>query len=78
MNKEAVRPSESEKDLKIDVCSPKLEAEPTEALRLTVRPLKKEAERPIELLNDLNNEVFSAKLDVRPSEAPKDFARPLN
>jgi len=46
LNKEAVRASESEKDLKIDVCSPRLEAEPTEALRLTVRPLKKEATKP--------------------------------
>ena len=54
------------------------EAEPIEAPKLTVRPLKKDAETPIELLNDLNNEVFFAKLDVRPSEAPKDFARPLN
>jgi len=74
---EPARPSESVRDLKNDAFSVKLEAEPIEALKFTVRPLKNEAARPSESDRDLNSETCSVKLEVEPSEPLKVLARPL-
>jgi hypothetical protein len=54
---EATKPSESDRDLKSEVCSTKPEAEPNETLKFTALPLWKELPSPIEPAKDLNNET---------------------
>jgi len=65
------------RDLKKEDFSVRTEAEPSDALRLTVRPLKKDCARPNESDRVLKNEVCSAKFEVEPSEAVKVTVRPL-
>src|SRR5438094_10623019 len=74
---EATRDREPDRDLKIDDFSARLEAEPSEALKLNARPRIPEAERDREPDRDLNSELFSARLEAEPSEPVRDFARPL-
>ena len=52
------------------------EAEPIEALKLTVRPLKKDAARPRELDKDLKSDVCSKKVEAEPIVTAKITARP--
>jgi hypothetical protein len=59
------------------VCSAKFEVEPSEAVKVTVRPLKNEVPRPREPVKDLNAETCSTKLEVVPSEALKVRAKAL-
>ena len=57
--------------LKSELCSAMLEAEPSEVLKFTVRPLKKEATKPNESDRDLKSEVCSTKLEAEPNETLK-------
>ena len=52
------KPIELARDLMNAPFSAKLEADPTETLRYTVRPLKKELARVNESVKDLKNEFF--------------------
>jgi len=54
-----------------------VEADPSEALKFTVRPLKKDAARPNESDRDLNSEVCSTELAVEPIDAVRVTVRPL-
>jgi hypothetical protein len=74
---DVTRDSEPESDLKNEDLSIRLEDEPSEALRFTVRPLNRELAKPSELVRDLKNELRSRTLEPEPSEAPRDFARPF-
>ena len=62
---------------KSEMCSTKLEVEPNEALKFTVRPLKKEIPTVMEPVKALNNEMCSTKFEAEPSEALKLLTRPL-
>lgn len=62
-------PIVSIRDLKRDECSAIVEAAPTDALSITLRPLKKDETRPSEPDRERNSEVCSAKLPASPSEA---------
>lgn len=77
MKKLLTRPSAPVRDLKKEYLFARLEAEPNEALKFTVRPLNSELPRPNEPLKDLNNETCSRKPPLKPSEALKLFATPL-
>jgi hypothetical protein len=57
LKKEVRSPSESVNDLKMDVCSSMAEAEPIEAVSVTVRPLDRVPERLRESDRDLNQEM---------------------
>jgi len=61
-----------------EFCSATLEAEPTEVLKYTVRPLKKDSTRLKESDRDLKNEVFSETLETEPIDAVRVTARPLD
>ena len=52
------------------------EAEPTEVLKLTARPLKKDATTPRESDKDLKSEACSEKVEAEPIVAVKVTARP--
>ena len=69
--------SEPDRDLTIDDFLARLEAEPSEALKVKARPRIPEAARDREPDRDLNSELFSARLEAEPSEPVRDFARPL-
>src|SRR5207249_221320 len=71
------RVSEAETDLCHEDLSARLEDEPSEALKYSVRPLKKELTRLNESLSDLKNEYFSTRLEASPSDALRDLAYPL-
>jgi len=68
---------ETTRDLTKEAFSTKPDAEPNEALRYTLRPLKKEPTRVSEALKDLKNELFSTRLEPEPNEALRPLARPL-
>jgi hypothetical protein len=55
----------------------KLDAEPSEALRASERPLVTELEKPTVLDKARMIEICPTKLDADPSEALKYMARPL-
>jgi len=74
---EPERPSEPVRDLNSELFSARLETEPSETLRISVRPLNREDARPSEPVRDLNSELFSPRLDAEPSEPVKAFTRPL-
>jgi hypothetical protein len=61
---EPARPIESDKDLKNELFSRRLEAEPRETLKPLTKPLVSELTMPIEPPRDLNAELFSAKLEA--------------
>lgn len=77
MKKALARPSAPVRDLKKEYLLARLEAEPNDALKFTVRPLTSELPRPNEPLKDLNNETCFRKPPLKPSEALKLFATPL-
>ena len=77
MKKALARPSAPVRDLKKKYLFARLEAEPNDALKFTVRPLNSELPRPNEPLKDLNNETCFRKPPLKPSEALKLFATPL-
>jgi hypothetical protein len=62
-------PTESERDLKIELFSAKIEAAPTFAPRLIDRPLNNEPAMLRESLSDLMNEDFFADPEDTPTEA---------
>src|SRR2546425_8193215 len=55
-----------------------LPEEPTEALKLTVLPLRKETTTLSESVRDLKNEFFSARPEAEPTDAVNPRIRPLN
>jgi hypothetical protein len=59
------------------VCSEKLEAPLSEALRGSLKPLLWEIATPIELVKDLKRDDFSAKLEATPNEALSVMLRAL-
>lgn len=61
------------RDLKSEVCSAKLEPEPTDALRFTVLPLKNEDPRLIESDRERNRETCSTRLEAEPSMLASDL-----
>jgi hypothetical protein len=69
--------SEPDRDLKSEFFSARLEAEPSEALKVKARPLIPKAARDNEPVRDLNSELFSARLEAEDSEPDRDLARPL-
>ena len=77
MVSEETRDSEPERDLNHEDLSIRLDDEPREALRFTVRPLSRELAKPSEPVRDLKNELRSGRLEFEPSEAPRDLARPF-
>lgn len=52
------------RDLNNDVCAAKLEDEPNDPLRPTIRVLAVEPERLNEVVRDLNSDVCSTKLEA--------------
>lgn len=54
-----------------------LEDKPTEAIRLSARPLNEEAVTESEPLNALNRDMWSVKAEEKPMEPAMDFAKPL-
>ncbi len=69
--------SELVNPLNKDVCSARLETEPMDVVRLTVRPLKNEEARLNEPDSVLNMEFFAARLEAVPMEPVKATFRPL-
>jgi hypothetical protein len=69
--------SEPDRDLKSELFSARLEAEPSEPFKVKARPLIPEPASDREPVRDLNNEFFSTTLDAEPSEPDRDLARPL-
>ena len=65
-----------ERDLKSEVRSVRLEEDPIEALRLTVRPLKKDAAMPRASEKDLRIEVCSENVELEPTVAVRATALP--
>jgi len=69
--------SEPDRDLKSEFFSARLEAEPSEALKVKARPLIPEPASDKEPDRDLKIEFFSARLETEPRELDRDLARPL-
>ena len=69
--------SESVRDLKNDALREEPEADPTETVKVMLRPLNSELARPRELAMDLNQPICSAKLDEDPNESARFSIRPL-
>jgi hypothetical protein len=67
--KPETEPTESERDLKIELFSANIEAAPTFAPRPIARPLNNEPAMLREALSDLMNEDFFADPEDRPTEA---------
>jgi hypothetical protein len=63
--------------LKIEFFSARLEAEPSEAVKVNALPLTPEPASDREPERDLNSEVFSAKPEAKDREPVKTFPRPL-
>jgi hypothetical protein len=61
----------------MELFSARLEAEPSEAVKVKARPLIPEPASDSEPVRDLNSEFFSATLDAEDSEPARDLARPL-
>lgn len=55
----------------------KLVAEPIEAVRVTVRPLKNDDANPIESESDLKSATCSTRIVAEPIEVPRFTARPF-
>jgi hypothetical protein len=53
------------RDLNSEDLSAKIEDEPIEALRISIRPLSREDARPSEPARDLNSEDLSARLEAK-------------
>jgi hypothetical protein len=60
-----------------DLFSVRPEANPKEALRVTVRPFNRDVPRPRESVRDLKSEICSTKPETEPTELLKVIARPL-
>jgi len=67
--KPEAEPTESERDLKIELLPANIEAAPTFAPRLIERPLNNEPAMLRESVSDLMNEDFFADPEDRPTEA---------
>ena len=73
-----MRDIELVRDLKNEVFSTRLEADPSEPVKTLARPLVSEIARDSEPVKDLNSEIFWAKTEDEPSEAVKPIVRPLS
>ena len=69
--------NESVRDLKNDALREELEADPTETVKVMLRPLNSELARPRELVMDLNNDRCLDKLGAEPSDPLRVLAQPL-
>ncbi len=74
---ELAKPRESDKDLKNEDFSAKLEAEPSEPVKDLTKPLASEPARLNEAVMDLKSELFSTIPDEEPKEPFRLLARPL-
>lgn len=59
------------------MCSAKLDADPTDAVRLTVRPLKKDDTSPRLSVRVLKSVLWPTMLVAEPTDAVKATVRPL-
>jgi len=71
LNREVANPRESDKDLKNEDFSAKLEAELRESVNVLRKLLVSEIARLNEALTDLKSELFSPRLEDEPSETLK-------
>ena len=69
--------SESVRDLKNDALREEPEADPTETVKVMLRPLNSELARPRELVMDLNNDRCLDKLGAESSDPLRVLAQPL-
>ena len=69
--------SESVRDLKNDALLEELGANPTETVKVMLRPLNSELARPRELAMDLNNDKCLDRLGAEPSDPLRVLAQPL-
>jgi len=69
--------SESVRDLKNDALLEELEADPTETVKVMLRPLNSELARLRELAMDLNNDRCLDRLGAEASDPLRFLAQPL-